>query len=138
MSPVQWVPLPGPSLSFGAFEPFPSPASLAVFSPPAAAWRDTPDALVLEIRTPGYRRRDLTLEADGRSLRVRGERRRGLFRPSYQAFEERFSLPTAVEPEGVRAGFRDGVLWVSVAKRPEARRRVIPVSMGTSAPDVSK
>ncbi|MBI4572968.1 MAG: Hsp20/alpha crystallin family protein [candidate division NC10 bacterium] len=45
----------------------------------------------------------------------------------YGPFYRSLNLPSIVDPEGVRASYRDGVLEIRLPKRPEATPRVISV-----------
>jgi hypothetical protein len=104
--------------------------------PTLSAWRggigfvrhDTADAAVYTLEVPGYRRKDLAIEVrDGRVV-VRGERREGLFKPKARhSFLQSFTLPDALDAQDVRADLRDGVLSVTIARKPEARARRIPI-----------
>ena len=45
----------------------------------------------------------------------------------YGPFHRSLNVPSIVDPEGVRASYRDGVLEIRLPKRPEATPRVISV-----------
>ncbi len=44
-------------------------------------------------------------------------------------FKRVVTLPEDVDPDSAEATYRDGVLHISIAKRPEAQKRQIPVSV---------
>ena len=46
---------------------------------------------------------------------------------SYGTFSRSFTLPSNADPEQVTASFKDGVLTVTVAKRPETKPRVVDI-----------
>jgi HSP20 family protein len=62
--------------------------------------------------------------SESRSI-LYSERRRGFFQRSLQ-------LGPDLDPENVLTAFKNGVLTITIAKRPEAQRRMrrIPVAMG--------
>ena len=45
----------------------------------------------------------------------------------YGSFHRRFALPDSADPEGIRAQGRNGVLEISIPKRPETTPRRIQV-----------
>lgn len=86
---------------------------------------------------PGIKKEDLKLEIENRVLTIRGERKvekvdegtdyRRVER-SYGSFTRSFALTGEVDPEEVKADYKDGVLTVTVPKKPTAARREISVS----------
>ena len=90
--------------------------------------RDTDDAAIYTLDVPRYRKKDLSVEVDGRRVVVRGEHSEGLLRPRVRrSFVRSFTLPDTLDPGDVRADFHDGALSLTVAKLPAARARRIPV-----------
>lgn len=89
--------------------------------------RDTPEAAVYTLRAPGYRRRDLDVEVRDRMVTITGARARGFLKPTEVRFTRSFSLPPELDPRDVRASFADGVLSLTIAKKPEARVRRVAV-----------
>jgi HSP20 family protein len=107
------------------------------------AWRppvnvlETDESLVLELELPGLERDELHLEVEDGTLTIKGERKeehgedggRWLRVERYHgAFERSFALPTTVDPEGIRASLRNGVLQVTLPKRSEAARRSVSIN----------
>lgn len=83
------------------------------------------DAYEVVVEVPGYSAKDLDVSLAGRTLTVRAERnerRGGLHREG--RFYLTVPLPDEVDPDGVTAETRDGLLRVRVPKSAEARRRV--------------
>jgi HSP20 family protein len=98
---------------------------------PAAGWRpvvdlvETADAFVLYAELPGVERDDVTLESDGRSLELAGQRRppeHGFLRleGSWGSFRRHLELPEAVAADAIEAHFRNGILEVVLPKRQAA------------------
>ncbi len=98
------------------------------------ARHDTPEAVIYTMSVPGYRRKDIAIEVSGRRVVVRGERSDGFHRPQSVSFEQWFTLPDILDEQDLRADLRDGVLSISVAKRPAARPRRIPITEGDQVP----
>ena len=104
---------------------------------PAAEVVETPDGLEITCDLAGLQREEVDVRIDGQILVVQGERVRTegageewtyhrLERP-YGKFLRRFELPAGLDLDQVRAALEEGVLRVSLPKRPEARSRSIRV-----------
>ncbi|HET6585664.1 MAG TPA: Hsp20/alpha crystallin family protein [Nannocystaceae bacterium] len=102
---------------------------------PAVECHDDGDELVFRADLPGLTEKDVTIEATGRSLTIRGEKKveppKGYtpHRTERQSlrFARSFSLPAAIDLEAVAASVKNGVLTVTAKKIPEARPRQISV-----------
>jgi HSP20 family protein len=93
----------------------------------------TADDMVLRYEIPGVLPEDVEVRVDGRVLYVRGIRRApgDAARPEltmraervFGDFDRSVALPDGTDAQGVRAGYRYGVLEIRVAhvRRPEAR-----------------
>jgi HSP20 family protein len=102
---------------------------------PAADLYETPEGLVLRMEIAGAVREDLGIDLVGQQLIIRGQRRPGppadvtrvlLYEITYGRFERSFHIPMAVDPEGVKARYENGILEVKLPRhRPRTRR--IPV-----------
>ena len=91
---------------------------------------------VVSAELPGTKREDVTVELQGDVLTIRGEKRnereekkekRRFVERSYGTFSRSFTLPADADGERVSASFKDGVLTVTIAKRPEAKPRVVDI-----------
>ena len=94
--------------------------------------------LVLKAEVSGIEREDIDLRVENNTLTIRGERK-----PSTEVRQEQyhrieratgtfsrsFSLPNTVDPDKVRAEYRDGILTVVLPMRAEARPRQIQVEV---------
>jgi HSP20 family protein len=121
-----WLPLANSARSFVA-------TSFAT-SWPRFSQQDDADAVTFQLRTPGYRRRDLDVEVRDRVVTVRGDRSDGWFkRRSKTRFVYTFGLPETLDDHDVSASFADGILRLKVAKKPHARRRSIPIQTPDAA-----
>jgi HSP20 family protein len=100
--------------------------------------RETQDAYMLESDLPGFKQDEVEITITGDRLTISGRReppkeesRQYLLRerPAGE-FVRTFVMPTGTDPEGVRADFKDGVLLVTIPKRPEIKARKIPLGKG--------
>lgn len=91
---------------------------------------ETADELVVKADLPGMEEKDLKVTLDGDLLTIRGTRseekedkRRDyhLMERSYGEFHRTIQLPAGVDRDKVKAAFKNGVLQVTLPKRPEAR-----------------
>ena len=109
---------------------------VAVF--PRIEMRETETGFDITAEVPGLGDEDieLTLAPGGESLVVSGTKNaehtdesQGYFRTerSYGAFRREVALPVAVDEGGVEASLKDGILRVTLAKRPEQTPRKIAV-----------
>jgi HSP20 family protein len=103
------------------------------FAPPADV-SESDEAFVFELDLPGVDKGDVTIEAEGRRLSVRGERRegerKGLLRRRGRVtgtFRYAWRLPSNVEPEGVQARMQGGVLTIEVPKAAPTQPRRIAI-----------
>ena len=90
------------------------------------------DQLELDIEVPGMDPGDFDLSIDGQQLRIAGERhysnqrREGAYwltERAYGRFVRSISLPAAVQPEGAKASYRNGILHVEIPKAAGAGQR---------------
>jgi len=114
------------------------------FVPAVDVYEDA-QKLVLKLEVPGIRREDLDIKVEGRTLIVKGERKfesdekeENFHRIErrYGSFVRSFTLPATVSTEEVAALSADGVLSITLAKKPEAKPKQIQVQIAqaTEAP----
>lgn len=98
---------------------------------------DGENKVVVRLETPGMSKEDFDLEVAGDYLFVRGEKRisreetKGRWHVTecaYGSFERSIPLPAAVDSDGAKASYADGVLRVELPKR-EPRERGVKVSV---------
>src|SRR5690348_3975756 len=84
------------------------------------ARHEGPDAVVYTLSVPGYRKQDIEIEVRDRRVIVRGERSEGFLKhTAYRSFAQSFTLPAALDSDGVEADLHGGVLSLTIAKKPE-------------------
>jgi HSP20 family protein len=97
---------------------------------------ETADSFVVTAELPGLQRADieiryqdgqLTLQGTRRTPEVSCERYHRVER-GHGGFFRRFALPTTIDPEGIAADLKDGVLTVTVPKSAAAIPRRIDVN----------
>jgi HSP20 family molecular chaperone IbpA len=99
------------------------------------ARHDTPDAVVYTVNVPGYRKKDIRIEVRDRQVVVRGEHTEGLLKPrARRSFVQSFTLPETLDDQDVRADLCDGVLTITVAKKPDHRARRVPILVAGKTP----
>jgi len=85
---------------------------------------------------PGVEPKDIDISMDKGILSIKGERRSekkeetdrfSRIERSYGAFHRRFALPDSADPDQISATGRNGVLEISIPKRPETTPRKIEV-----------
>ncbi len=98
--------------------------------------RETAGAFVFRADLPGVKQDQVDVTLTGNELRISGRRderqaeesdRRVISEVEYGAFSRVFVLPEGIDGDGVQAEMKDGVLSVSVAKRPEVQPRQIKI-----------
>ena len=99
---------------------------------PAALWEEE-NRWCVEIDLPGVKQEDIDVTLEKNALRLTAERKAPhdtrFFhqeRP-YGKFERLITLPETVDPEGIQAELKDGVLRLSLTKRPELQPKKIQV-----------
>jgi HSP20 family protein len=100
--------------------------------------QETDHELVVKADVPDMEMKDIDVRMENGTLTLRGERKfeaqkteGGWHRVerSYGTFERVFSLPDTVNPEGVKADYKSGVLTVTLPKKEVAKPRQIKVNV---------
>jgi HSP20 family protein len=106
---------------------------------PAVDVEETSDHLVLRAELPGMTRDDIDVELEDGVLTIQGEKKEErrdegsqglLYERQWGMFTRRFTLPRAVDPDGISATYNNGVLTVRVPKAEEAKGRKIQITEG--------
>ena len=107
------------------------------FVPAVDVYEDS-QKVVLKLEVPGIRTNDLDIRVEGRTLTVRGERKFETeekeenfhrIERRYGSFVRNFTLPATVDTESIDAQSAEGVLTISLAKKPEAKPKQIAVKV---------
>lgn len=104
---------------------------------PAVDLGQSEDAYLVVVDLPGLEKKDITLTIEQNTLSISGERTFETkedgpsfdrVERSYGKFSRSFQLPSNVDPAGVKASFKNGVLTIQVPKAEEAKSRQIVIS----------
>jgi HSP20 family protein len=105
---------------------------------PAVDILENENDLVLKADVPGVEPKDIDIRMENGTLTVKGERKfendgsqKGYHRieRSYGSFARSFALPDTVDPEKVKAEFKNGVLTVTLPKKEVAKPRAVKVEI---------
>ena len=102
---------------------------------------ETDKEIVVEAELPGIDEKDVSLSLQDGVLTIRGEKKHEvdeekenyrMMERRYGSFQRSVRLPDTVDEDKVEATFNNGVLRVSLPKRPEAigKQRKIPIKKG--------
>lgn len=104
---------------------------------PALDLYENNDALVLRAELPGMKKEEIDISLHENSITISGERKNEKkYEGSETSRSERFfgrfqrtlGLPKKVDPAGVKANYRDGILTVTLPKAEEAKPRQIAIT----------
>lgn len=127
----------------GLFEDLFAPLRADVPSIPAA-WmpradiRETEKDYVIDLSLPGIRKEDVKVEVKDDVLTVSGERKsdkeekgKNWLRreSSYGSFLRSFTLPEGLHSEDIKAGYKDGVLTLSMRKPVQVKSRGVSIKV---------
>jgi HSP20 family protein len=118
------------------------PRSLAEEDFAVSAWKpvvdiyDKDDAIVIHAELPGVKKEEVSIEVKDNVLTIQGERadvkevnEDSYFRKEriFGSFQRSFTLPSAINPENIKAVFKDGVLQIEIPKPEEQKPKQIEV-----------
>jgi len=92
--------------------------------------------IVIKAELPGVDKNDIVVDVKGRVLTLKGERSTdnavkedNYYRQerSYGKFERAFALPVEVDPEKIKADYKDGVLKIDIPKTEENKPRQVTI-----------
>ena len=105
--------------------------------------KETDDAYIMEMELPGYKDKDVEISLKDRILSISSRREESAEKkadskdnkaPEYlirerrmTSFSRKFTLPADINPEAVKASFKDGILEIDIPRRPENQPRMIEI-----------
>lgn len=113
------------------------PASTRAWAP-VVDILETESDLVVRAELPGLKQEDIDIEVTSESLSIKGERKfedaakdqyLRVERP-YGPFQRSFTIGVPVQPDKVKATYRDGVLEVNIPKAEEVKPKKIQIQAG--------
>lgn len=100
---------------------------------------ETSQAVVVQAEIPGMESKDIDVSLEAGILTIRGERKREheekdenfhRVERSYGSFYRSIRLPAEVDPEGVKATYKKGILKITLPKTKKDTGKKIEVSAG--------
>jgi HSP20 family protein len=126
---LRWDPFQGGEGGFGGG---------AVFVPSLDV-KDTKDAYLVKADLPGVQEKDVEVSLTGNVLTISGKREQEhreegdqffSMERSYGSFSRSFTLPEGADAEHVTADLEDGVLTLTIPKKPEVQPKRIAIGKG--------
>ncbi len=99
---------------------------------------DTDNAIVIKAELPGIKKNDVSVDVKDNVLTIKGERsltkeikEENYYRKerSFGKFQRSFTLPEAIDPAGIKANFKNGVLEIEVPKAEEKKPKQISINV---------
>lgn len=121
---------------FREMAPFAFEQPMAGFAP-AFEIKETKNGYLFKADVPGVKLQDIDVSYAGNRLTITGKREAEkqektdtyyTYERSYGSFTRAFTMPEGVDPNGIHADLRDGVLTIDVPKKAEAQPKKIAVS----------
>ena len=106
-----------------------------VWSPPVDIL-ERGNEVVLKIDLPEVSQNEIDIRVEENTLIIQGERRFIKDTPDenyiqierpYGTFRRTFSIPRTIDPEGIKASYKDGVLRVILPRKPETQPKQIAI-----------
>jgi HSP20 family protein len=97
---------------------------------------DNDDSVVIKAELPGIEKEDIEIDVKDRVLTLKGERSSenevkddNYYRRErcFGKFERAFTLPADVDPDKIKADYKDGVLKIDIPKPEEKKPRQITI-----------
>jgi len=100
--------------------------------------KENKEAYTIKAELPGVEKNDVNITLEKGILSIRGEKRfekefedekSHRIECAYGNFVRSFSLPESVNNDGVKAKFKDGLLTLVIAKKPEQQQKSIKINV---------
>lgn len=94
-----------------------------------------------KLELPGMTEKDVEISIDDNILTIKGEKKREMKEEgedyvveeiSYGSFRRELPVPTNVDPEGIKAAFKDGILTLSLPKIEEKKKETKKIAINKS------
>lgn len=92
--------------------------------------------MVLKAEVPGMKEKDLSIEIEDNTLRLKGEKKEehevkseNYYHKeiSYGNFQRVFSIPARINSEAIKAELKNGILTITMPKAEEAKARRVEI-----------
>ncbi len=103
---------------------------------PAVDVYEDKESITIEVEAPGMKEEDLKVNLENNTLTIYGERKfekeekeKNYYRMerSYGNFSRSFFLPDNIDPKGIKAKYKDGILKLILPKKAESKPQSIPI-----------
>lgn len=127
---------------FREMAPFTFDHSMTAFAP-AFEVKETKDSYLFKADLPGVKQQDIDVNLTGNRLTISGKREAEkqekndayyTYERSYGSFTRAFTMPDGIDPNGIHADLRDGVLTINVPKKPEAQPKKVTITTPEDKP----
>ncbi|SDG61672.1 Hsp20/alpha crystallin family protein [Psychroflexus sediminis] len=98
---------------------------------PSVNIKENEDKFGVEVAVPGFDKKDFKIELNNNELTISSEKKEEHEKEegerytrrefSYQSFRRSFTLPNTVDGDKISAQYKNGVLYVDIPKREEAK-----------------
>jgi HSP20 family protein len=105
----------------------------ASMSVPAVNVLEDPDNFKIEVAAPGLEKKDFKIDLDNNVLTISSEKeykhedeKDGKYMRrefAYASFKRSFTLPESVDADKIKANYKEGLLYISIPKREEAKQK---------------
>lgn len=105
---------------------------------PSVDVSETKDNVIINAEIPGMSKEDVKVSVQDNVLTLSGERKQEKeeknanyhrIERNYGSFRRSFTLPTPVQPDKVKATYKDGILRITLPKTEEVKPKEIPISV---------
>jgi HSP20 family protein len=105
---------------------------------PAVDVREDANNYYVEAALPGMKKEEISLELENNVLSIKGERKferkedkqnYHFMERSYGSFYRSFSLPKNIDAEKISAEYKEGVLNVTLPKKPEVKPKKVEIKI---------
>ena len=105
---------------------------------PCVDMSETKDNIIINAEIPGMNKEDVKVSVQDNALTLSGERKQEKeeknadyhrIEGSYGSFSRSFTLPTPVQPDKVKATYKDGILKITLPKTEEVKPKEVPISV---------
>ena len=116
---------------------FDDDASMGAWSPAVDIY-DTDDALIVKAELAGVPKENVTVDVKDNILTLKGERsvdkevkEENYYRRerSFGSFQRSFTLPAAINPDDIKAVYKDGILEIEIPKPEEKKPKQVTIDV---------
>jgi len=123
--------------AFTRSKEFDDDASMGAWRPDVDIY-DTDDALIVKAELAGVPKENVTVDVKDNILTIKGERsvdnevkEENYYRRerSFGSFQRSFTLPAAINPDDIKAVYKDGILEIEIPKPEEKKPKQVTIDV---------